>query len=285
MDWQFPCKPKVVFCLMYLMARLPVPVRFGLTVSVFMTATVATLCAQTTRQPMTDVSGAAQLVTGSGQISVLRDSTPWALNNGDYVQPMQVIVTGSNGSGMFKVADGSTFEVFSNSKVVFRANRGNWGDLLEIILGKIKVQIEHPGGVLPNPNKVRTPTAVISVRGTTFDVEYDAEKQVTTVDDEEGSVDVARALNLNDHKLLYPNQSLVVYKNEQLAHKVDTGGILKRAYQAAMDALTQQGINSRSSGPVTATPTGTGTVTTPPPTTTGDHNGNTPPPPPPPPHP
>jgi len=268
---------------MYLMARLPAALRCVLTVSVVTTAMVATLCAQTTRQPMVDISGAAQLVQGSGQISVLRDSTPWALNNGDYVQPMQVIVTGSNGSGMFKVADGSTFEVFSNSKVVFRANRGNWEDLLEIILGKIKVQIEHPGGVLPNNNKVRTPTAVISVRGTVFDVEYDPEKQATTVDDEEGSVDVARALNLNDHKLLTANQSLVVYKNEELAHKVDTGGILKRLYQAAMDALTQQEINSRSSGPAPAsTPTGTTTVPVTPPTKTGDTNGNTPPPPPPP---
>jgi hypothetical protein len=123
---------------------------------------------------------------------------------------------------------------------------------------------------------------VISVRGTTFDVEYDPEKQVTTVDDEEGSVDVARALNLNDHKLLYANQSIVVYKNEQLAHKVDTGGILKRIYQAAMDALTQQEINSRSSGPAApTTPPGAPTAPAPPPAT-GDHNGNTPPPAPPP---
>jgi hypothetical protein len=269
---------------MYLMARLPASLRCVVTVSVVMTATVTTLCAQASRQPMTDVSGAAKLVQGSGRISVLRDSEPWALSNGDYVQPMQVIVTGPDGSGMFKVADGSTFEVYSNSKVIFRPNRGNWEDLLEMWLGKVKVQIEHPGGVLPNPNKVRTPTAVISVRGTTFDVEYDAEKQITTVDDEEGSVDVARALNLNDHKLLNANQSLVVYKNDPLAHKVDTGGILKRVYQAAMDALTQQEINSRSSGPApTTTPAGTGTgpVSTPPPTTSGDHNPNSPPPPPP----
>jgi ferric-dicitrate binding protein FerR (iron transport regulator) len=266
---------------MYPMARLPALLRCVLTLSVVTTATVAALCAQTTRQPMTDVSGAARLVAFTGQISVLRGSEPWALNVGDYVQPLQVIVTG-DGSGMFKVADGSTFEVFSNSKVIFRPNYGNWEDLLELWLGKIKVQIEHPGGVLPNPNRVRTPTAVISVRGTTFDVAYDADKGFTTVEDEEGSVEVARALRLDDKKILTANQSLVVYKNEPLARHIDTGGILKRIYQAAMDALTQQEINNRSSGPAATTPTGTTTAPPPATTTTGDHNSNNPPPPPPP---
>ena len=32
---------------------------------------------------------------------------------------------------MFKLADGSTFEVFPNSQVSFRANRGDWKDLLD----------------------------------------------------------------------------------------------------------------------------------------------------------
>jgi hypothetical protein len=227
---------------------------------------------------MSDNSGAAKLVKMDGQISVLRDSTPWALNVGDYVQPMQVIVTGSNGSGMFKVGDGSTFEIYPNSKVVFRANRGNWDDLLEIMLGKIKVQIEHIGGV-PNNNKVYTPSAVISVRGTTFDVEYDGDKESTTVLDEEGSVDVASVLNLNNKKTLNANEYVVVYKNTPLAKKFDTGGLLKRIYQAAMDALSQEEINQRTGVPASPAPT------TPPPTTSGDHNPTTPTPPPPPPPP
>jgi hypothetical protein len=258
------------------MAFRPVAVRCAFSVSVIATVMASSLCAQISHPPMPDTSGAAQLLQGSGQISVLRDSTPWALNNGDYVQPGQVIVTGSDGSGMFKVADGTTFEVFPRSKVVFRANKFNWDDLLELFLGKIKLQIEHPGGV-PNSNKVRTPTAVISVRGTTFDVEYDDDKGFTTVLDEEGSVEVARVTRLDDKRILNPNESIVVYKNQTLAPKFDTGGLLKRLFQMAMDTLTQQEINARTSGPST-----TGVAPTPP-TTSGDHNGNTPPPPPPPP--
>jgi len=264
------------------MARFPASARYVLTVSVFLTAMASTLCAQMSHPPVTEVSGAAQLVKFDGQISYLRGSTPWALNVGDYVQPGQVIVTGANGTGMFKVGDGSTFEVFPNSKVVFRANSFNWDDMLELWLGKVKVQIEHLGGV-PNHNKVRTPTAVISVRGTTFDVEYDAQKESTLVFDEEGSVEVARVTRLDDKRVLNANESVVVYKNSSLSPKFDTGGLLKRIFQTAMDAITQQEVNSRTSTPA---PTTTGPApSTPPPTTSGDHNNSPPPPPPPPPPP
>ncbi|HVY92323.1 MAG TPA: FecR domain-containing protein [Bryobacteraceae bacterium] len=252
----------------------------------------ATSFAQTmTHVPMATADGAAKVVAMSGQVSLLRDGEPWALHVNDYVQPMQVIVTGDNGSAMFKVSDGSTFEVFPNSKVYFRATRGNWDDLLELILGKIKVQIEHLGGV-PNGNKVRTPTAVISVRGTTFDVEYDPDRESTTVTDEDGSVDVARATNRDDHKLLHANESIVVYKNERLGKSgIDKGNLAKRIVQSAMDALTQEAINARTSAPAAGSVgSGGGPVATPPPTSgSGDKNNSptpappAPPPPPPPP--
>ena len=42
-------------------------------------------------------SGAAKVVTLNGQVSILRDNSPWALNVGDSVQPRQIIVTGADG--------------------------------------------------------------------------------------------------------------------------------------------------------------------------------------------
>jgi len=138
-------------------------------VATILFAACAALCAQS---PVPDPDGAAKLLSFTGQISVLRGNYAWALNSGDAIKPLEVVVTGPDGYGIFEVADGSKFEVFPNSKVVFRANRGDWRDLLEVMLGKIRVQIEHFGG-LPNNNKVRTPTAVISVRGTIFVVEVD----------------------------------------------------------------------------------------------------------------
>jgi hypothetical protein len=233
-------------------------------------------CAQ---MPDPTLNGAAKLLNFTGQISVMRDSSAWALNAGDLVQPEQVIVTGSDGYGVFQVADGSHFEVFANSHVVFRANRGDWKDLLEVWLGKVRVQIEHPGG-LPNHNKVRTPSAVISVRGTIFDVEVEDADATTMVLDEEGSVEVRHLLKVSEPRILGPGEWVRVLRNEPLAQRgIDRGGLLQRAVRAASDALYQAGINARA---------GAGRV----PTTTGglpadQNNGQpkptAPPPPPPPP--
>ncbi len=221
-----------------------------------------------------DLGGAAKLLSFTGQISVMRDSTAWALNAGDLVQPEQVIVTGSDGYGMFQVADGSKFEVFPNSHVVFRANRGDWKDLLEIWLGKVRVQIEHLGG-LPNQNKVRTPTAVISVRGTIFDVEVEDSDATTLVLDEVGEVEVRHLLKPGNAKMLGPGEWVRIFRNEPLARKmIDKGGILRGALRAASDAFYQAALNTAHNGPSIAH---TGS------TPADQKNGNPPPPPPPPP--
>ena len=245
-----------------------------------MLAGALNLCAQAA-----DTSGAAKLLTFTGQISVMRDSSPWALNAGDFVKPEQVIVTGPDGYGLFQVSDGSQFEVFPKSRVVFRANRGDWKDLLEVWLGKVRVQIEHPGG-LPNHNKVRTPTAVISVRGTIFDVEVEDENATTMVLDEEGQVEVRHLLQASEPKLLGPGEWVRVYKNEPLARKlVDKGSVMQRLARSASDALYQAAINT----PRGTTPVGrTSPVSVPStssPADTNNGNGTPPAPPPPPPAP
>ncbi len=269
---------------------MPVALRYLRIVSVLWAVTAGNfiapspLAAQTPRPVLGDVSAAAKLISFQGRLVVDRNGSPWRLDVGEFVFPSEVITTGADGSGMFRVADGSTFEVFPNSKVAFRTNRGNWEDLLELWLGKVRVQIEHPGGA-PNHNKVTTPTAVISVRGTIFDVDYDADADATTVLDEEGSVEVARALRLNETRILNPTETVKVYKNAPLARAViDKGDLLKRIFRTLVDTATQEAINIR-----TGSPSGAGASTVPSTggsTTVGDKNNSpTPPPPPPPPPP
>lgn len=232
--------------------------------------------------PAPELGGAAKLISFTGQVSVLRDSAPWALNLGDLVQPLQVVVTGSDGFAVFQVADGSKFEVYPRSKVVFRANRGDWRDLLEVWLGKVRVQIEHLGG-LPNNNRVRTPTAVISVRGTVFDVEIEDEDATTLVLVEEGRVEVARSVRLDDVKILNPGEWLRVYKNAPIAMKmIDRGSMLQRAAKAASEAFYQVMLDASRSGAGVGHGGATGGTGGSP----GDQDNNKPPPgpPPPPPH-
>ena len=222
----------------------------------------------------------------TGQVSVMRDDVPWALAVGATVQPQQIVVTGEDGYAEFLVADGSHFEVFPNSRVIFRNNGGDWRDLLDILIGKVKVQIEKLGG-LPNPNKVRTPTAVISVRGTVFDVNVEDEDATTLVLVEEGQVEVRHLVRSGDPRILNPGEWLRIYKNQPIAFKsVDRGAVVQRAMRAGWDAIYQALINS---------PGGTGSSGAPgsggspggvhdqcPPS---NPNCKAPPPPPPPPHP
>jgi hypothetical protein len=200
-----------------------------------------------------DDNGAAKVVTLTGQVSVLRDSAPWALNVGDSVQPRQIIVTGSDGYALLQVSDGSTFEVFSNARVVFRDNPGNWKDLLEVFLGRVKIQIQKMGGQ-PNYNKVRTPTAVISVRGTVFDVTVEDEDATTLVVVEEGTVEVRHALiPQKDPKTLNAGEWIRVYKNQPLAQKsVDKTGAIRAAMRAAADALNEILYRASRGGPTIA---------------------------------
>jgi len=215
---------------------------------------------------------AARVISLSGQVYVLHDSQPFALNVGDAVQAKQVIVSEGDGNAVFCVSDGSSFEVFPNSEVVFRDNPGTWRDLLDVLVGKIRVQIEKLGG--PNPNRVQTPTATISVRGTIFDVTVDDEERTTEVTVEEGSVAVRHKLLPSSDKIVNQGESLKVYADQPLAQsRIDKGALAERILRAMADAARvaittprTSGGNGGSGGPIDC------------PACNGDHGGGTPPP-------
>jgi len=196
--------------------------------------------------PIHAESGAAKVITLNGQVSVLRDNSPWVLSIGDAVQPRQIIISGPDGFAVFQVSDGSTFEVFPNARVVFRENPGSWRDLLDVLLGRVKVHIQKLGGQ-PNYNRVRTPTAVISVRGTIFDVAIEDEDDTTLVSVEEGQVGVLHLLKPGPERLLNPGESLRVFRNQALAQAVvDKDSVirefLRRAEQAAYEIVYRSGL-------------------------------------------
>jgi ferric-dicitrate binding protein FerR (iron transport regulator) len=230
---------------------------------------------------LAQTGGAAKLITMSGHVVVNR-GTPFVLAEGDLIQPSETVTTGPDGSAVFQVADGSTFDVYPNSQVVFRANGSNWKDLVDIYLGKIKVKIEHLGN-LPNHNTVRTPTAVIAVRGTVFDVDVNGTDETTQVLCEEGKVEVYHLLLPGNSRMLNPGESVTIFKNQPLAKAtVDHGVIMQKVFRAMSDTLDQILLHRATGGG--ASGTGTGTTTT----SSGD-KGGTPAPtgggaPPPPPH-
>lgn len=208
--------------------------------------------------PIHAENGAAKVITLNGQVSVLRDNSPWVLNLGDSVQPQQVIITGPDGFAVFQVSDGSTFEVFSNARVVFRENYGSWRDLLDVLLGRVKVHIQKLGGQ-PNYNRVRTPTAVISVRGTIFDVAIEDEDDTTLVSVEEGQVGVLHLLKPGPERILNPGESIRVFRNQALAQTtIDKDSVirefLRRAEQAAYEIVYRGGVPGAGGGTIPTCP-------------------------------
>ena len=172
------------------------------------------------------------------------------------VNQQHVIKTGPDGYAKFQVSDGSTFEVFPNSEVTFRKTYGIT-DLLNVWMGKVKVYIQHFPGV-PNPNNVTTPTALISVRGTIFDVEVQ-DDGATFVTLDEGLVDVRHLQVASRIVSLHPGESVQVLPNIPLAALPHDKGVVARQILRALQDAVRQAIYQRPNGPGTGTgPVGTG---------------------------
>jgi hypothetical protein len=224
----------------------------------------------------------AKVLTETGRVSILKDSRLIPLSSGDQVLVTQVIVSGADGHAVLQVSDGSTIEVYPDSQLVFRKNCGDWKDLLDMIVGRVRVHIEHLADK-PNPNRIMTPTAVISVRGTTFDITVEPEDETTQVDDVEGTVVVQhKLLPTSNAATLHEGESIRVYKNVPIAsNQLDKATVFRFIVNMARDAamvMTSHGgkivLPGGNSGPIPGDTCKPGTP---------GCGGTTPPPPPPPP--
>jgi hypothetical protein len=185
--------------------------------------------------PLAAQDSSAKVIYQVGQVSLSSGGYFKVLNVGDKIAARQLIVTGPDGYARFEVADHSTFEVFPNSRVVFRETPGNWEHLLNVFLGHVKVFIQHAPGVA-NPNNVTSPIAVISVRGTVFDVLVQ-DPDTTFVTLEEGIVDVKNETAAGNVATLKPGDSITIYRGQPLfAQAIDKGAILRKVLYAARDA-------------------------------------------------
>jgi hypothetical protein len=179
----------------------------------------------------------AMVLVQSGDVSQLGDRAGYrlVLSACGVVKQGQIIKTGPDGYAKFQVSDGSTFEVFQNTEVTFRKTFGI-GDLLNVWMGKVKVYIQHLPNI-PNPNNVTTPTALISVRGTVFDVDVQDMEGTTFVAVDEGLVDVRHLVVASGIVSLHPGESVQVIRNVPLVPLArDKGFVLKKILQGIEDA-------------------------------------------------
>jgi hypothetical protein len=232
---------------------------FGLTRTVFTLLTAVALLSCVA--PLQAQSSAAPVVYQVGQVSIMDAGFLKPVSVGSSINQKQLIVTGPDGFAKCQVlSDGSTFEVYPNSKVVFRETPGDWKHLLNVFIGRVKVFIQHAPGVA-NPNNVTSPTAVISVRGTVFDVQVQDDDGTTFVTVDEGEVGVRNLTAPGDAAILRPGDSITVIRGQRLvAKQIDKGNILRNVLRVARDTVYQGGIQRRAGTP---SPTGGGTTAPP----------------------
>jgi len=110
------------------------------------------------------------------------------------------IRTGSGATVTLTLPDTSYMVISENSNVTIQDFwTSNYRNIVDVMMGKVRFYIQRLGGK-PNPYRVQTPTALIAVRGTIFEVtSYDA--KLSEVSCLEGSVTV-ETLGLPDREVI-----------------------------------------------------------------------------------
>src|SRR5258708_14309094 len=102
--------------------------------------------------------------------------------------PPETTINTEDGRLLLRLADGSDILVRAHTKIVLKQPETNAWRYLQVLVGRIHNEIQKHLGGTP-PLQIGTPSAVISVRGTKFDVEVDRRGN-TEVDVEEGVVEL-----------------------------------------------------------------------------------------------
>jgi FecR protein len=151
----------------------------------------------------------AKVISSEGQVEIRRQSSDQpkiqtiAFKVEDELSVGDTIITGRNGRLVLGLSDGSQAVIAPQTTVLIRDLSLSPRTLFNVIHGKTRIQIEKLGG-RPNPYRVNTPTAVIAVRGTIFDVLV--EEDETQVFVHEGEVAVNNKVLPDQQVFLFAGQ-------------------------------------------------------------------------------
>jgi len=123
------------------------------------------------------------------------------------------VKTGPGASVVLTLPDHSYMTVNENSDVTIKDSwSGGYHDIVNVLLGRVRVYIEKVGG-RPNNSRVQTPTALIAVRGTVFDVNV-LDPKFTEVWCLEGQVEVENPAVADRQVILNPGMKTGVVEGQ-----------------------------------------------------------------------
>ncbi len=149
------------------------------------------------------------LQVGQAKIAAIKGEVIFRSPQGDTlgsqlgsVLPPETVVETGKGSAVLDLQDGSQAQVKPHSRVVLKDSSQAKGFSLELFLGRVMAKIQKRLGNTPS-FRMGTPTAVITVRGTEFEVDV-SKKGTTSVYVYDGIVEVAGLGSLARPVLLRP---------------------------------------------------------------------------------
>ncbi len=162
----------------------------------------------------------------TGKVSRTRDQQPWAVSSGERVPVSQVISTGNDGYAHFTVAGGANFDMFSNSRVVFRQNTASAGDLLDVLAGRVRVHLQPLMG--QPQQRIFTPAAIITAnRPATVALALDQDDTLR-IDVLEGEIRVQHTkLPNSEPTLVRALDAILVRPDEPISRRVDRGSLYR----------------------------------------------------------
>lgn len=163
-------------------------------------------------QPVTIPPGSATIDQVKGDVSVHLPQAAQSTAQNGQVLPAETVIETNKGSIVLHLQDGSQLLVKPNSRIVLKEPASSEGHFFDLLLGKILAKVKKRLSDTPS-FKMGTPTAVITVRGTQFQVEF-SKKGTTSVEVYEGLVEVS-GIGINGPPvLLQPGFGTHVRPNE-----------------------------------------------------------------------
>jgi uncharacterized membrane protein YgcG len=123
-----------------------------------------------------------------GKVSIQLPAQSFAAPVRGEVLPPDTTVNTDEGRLLLKLSDGSDVLVRPHTKLLLKQPEASGWKYFQIMIGRVRTQIQKRMGGSP-AFQIGTPSAVISVRGTKFDVEVDR-RGFTEVDVDEGVVEL-----------------------------------------------------------------------------------------------
>lgn len=172
----------------------------------------------------------ARVTIVNGRVTRLRDNQPWAVNEGDRIAVQQVLTTGPDGYARFELDDGSSFDLFANSRVVFRQNLGNKGDLLDVLSGRVRVHL-HPAWN-ESIQRIYTHSAVITTdQPAALSLAVDEDSNVR-IDVMSGTVKIQHALLPSSSPVIvHAVDAVLVQPDQAISYRVDRGSLYRYTVQ------------------------------------------------------